>query len=83
MLACQGKPFRAEATISLAAAVSRHTASVAASVPSLTRMLSVWPTPAVTSWPKRMGRACEGMKSPARSTMTGYRHSPIRIGPPV
>jgi len=37
----QGKPLRAEATISLAAAVSRETTPAARSLPSSTRMASV------------------------------------------
>jgi len=69
--ACQGKPFRALATISLAAAVSRETTPAARSLPSSTLIASVWPTPLCMSWPKRTGRFWEGIASPARSTTTG------------
>ncbi len=49
MEACQGKPFRDEATTSLAAAVSRETTPLATSwFPSM-RMPSVWPTPCMGS----------------------------------
>jgi len=45
MEACQGKPLRAETTISFAAAVSRETTPAAISLPSSTRMASECPTP--------------------------------------
>ncbi|OQB83268.1 MAG: hypothetical protein BWX88_03458 [Planctomycetes bacterium ADurb.Bin126] len=83
MLACQGKPLRAEMTTSRAAAVSREMTPSATSWPSLTRMAWEWPTPLLASWPKRMGRACEGIARPARSTTTGYRQPATRMGPPV
>jgi len=69
--ACHGKPLRAEATISRAAAVSRDTTPVASKRPSSMRMLSVCPTPDCMSWPKRIGRLCVGIVRPARSTITG------------
>ena len=78
-----GKTVRAEETISLAADVSRETIPEARSFPSSTRMPSLWPTPLAMSWPKRIGRFCDGMPRPARSTITGYRQPAIRIAPPV
>ena len=81
--ACHGNPLRAEVTTSRAAGVSRETRPVATSCPSSTRTASVWPTPDSGSCPKRIGRACEGIDSPARSMTTGCRQPATRIGVPV
>ena len=56
---------------------------LATSLPPSMEMLSVWPTPLEASWPKRIGRDCEGIARPARSTTSGYRQPATRIGPPV
>ena len=45
VLACYGKPFFADTTISRAAAVSRLTTPVAMSFPSSTQIASLCPTP--------------------------------------
>jgi hypothetical protein len=81
--ACHGKPLRAEVTTSRAAGVSRETRPVATSCPSSTRTASVWPTPESGSWPKRIGRDCDGIDSPARSMTTECRQPATRIGVPV
>ena len=81
--ACQGKPLRDEATISRAAAVSRETMPAASKRPVSILIASVCPTPLCMSWLKRIGRFWEGMASPAKSTITGFRQPATRIGPPV
>ena len=71
MDACQGNPFRADATTSRAAGVSRDTTPDATRLPSWTRIALLCPTPLPGSCAKRIGRDWDGMARPARSTTTG------------